>query len=108
MVVVFHYSFCCVCTRARHFVSATAHAHSIRIRHLTALWKGACVSFSENSLLVERLLSMQEARVHAERAAEAVQAVRSGRMAFRAAAKVISISVGSLQECVSGKREHSW
>ena len=37
-----------------------------------------------------------------ERAAMAVEAVRSGRMTFRAAAKTSDISVGPLQKRVSG------
>ncbi|CAM9582500.1 unnamed protein product [Sphacelaria rigidula] len=45
---------------------------------------------------------MQRARVDPERAVEAVEAVPSGRMTFRAAAKAFGISVSSLQKCVSG------
>ena len=37
-----------------------------------------------------------------ERAAEAVEAVRSGRMTFRSAARIFDISVGSLQKRLNG------
>ncbi|CAM9443287.1 unnamed protein product, partial [Sphacelaria rigidula] len=45
---------------------------------------------------------MQRARVNQERAAEAVELVRSGHMSFRAAANTFDISVGSLQKRYSG------
>ena len=55
--------------------------------YLTALRMSACVSSSKISFLVDRLLSIQRARVDPERAAEAVEAVRRRRMIFRAAAE---------------------
>ena len=59
------------------------------------------LSFSKISFLVDRLLSMQKARVDPARAAGAVEELHSGRMTFHAAAKTF-YSVGSLQNCVYG------
>ena len=49
---------------------------------------------------VDQLLSIQEPRVGPERAAQAVEAIRSDRMTSRAAAKTFDIFVGSLQKGV--------
>ena len=52
--------------------------------------------------MVDRLVSMQIARVDPERSTEVVEVVRSGRMSFRALANTFSVSVSSLQKRISG------
>ena len=56
----------------------------------------------QNSFFVDRLLSMQIARVDPERSAEAVQAVHRGLMAFCALENSFGISFGLLQNRISG------
>ena len=63
--------------------------------------KYVCV-FLQNQVFGRSAAKHAGARVDPERAAEAVEAVHSGRMTFRAAANAFDFSVGSLQNCVSG------
>ena len=61
-----------------------------------------CLSPKSAFFSVDRLQSMQRAWVDPERSAKTVEAVRSGCMTSRAAAKTSDIFVGSLQERISG------
>lgn len=67
----------------------------------TALRISACLSFSNISSSVDRLLGIQRATAEPERAAEAVEVARGGRMTYRAALS-FDISIHSLQKRLSG------
>ena len=59
------------------------------------------MSFSKTRFLVDRLLSVQIARVDPERSAEAVEAVHSSLMTFCALANTFGVSFGLLQKRIS-------